>query len=81
MYSCCYATITGRNMFSLVMASKHNTNIWAITRQLLGTQVPTATVEILLDYNSGNGVFCWVHAEMSEAGSVKFQSRNCQQFI
>jgi hypothetical protein len=36
---------------------------------MLGKRVPTATdthvtVEVLLDYNNGNGVFCVVRAEM-----------------
>jgi hypothetical protein len=51
------------------MAGKHINNTWAIARQLLGKWVPTATnmhatIEVLLDYNNGYGVFCVVHAEM-----------------
>jgi hypothetical protein len=33
-----------------------------------------ATVEELLDYNNGNGVFYVVRAEMLSAGSVEFRS-------
>jgi hypothetical protein len=51
------------------MVGKHINNIWAIDRQLLGKQAPTATdthatVKVLLDFNNGNGVFSVVHAEM-----------------
>jgi hypothetical protein len=50
------------------MAGKHINNTQAITRQLLGKWVPAAmdthaTVEVLLDYNNGNGVFYVVRAE------------------
>jgi hypothetical protein len=53
----------------LVTACKHVNNTRAIARQLLGKQVPGATdthatVEVLLDYNSGNGAFYVVRAEM-----------------
>jgi hypothetical protein len=39
-----------------------------IARQRLGKQVPAArnkqaTVQVLLSYNDGNGVFCWVLPE------------------
>jgi hypothetical protein len=63
-------------MHCLAVASKHINNTWAIARQLLGKWVPTAmdmhaTIEVLLNYNNGNCVFCVVHAEMLRAGSVK----------
>jgi hypothetical protein len=69
VYSCCYATITRRNMCCLVTASKHIDNTRAITRQLRSKWVPAATgthamVKVLLDYNSENGVFYVVRAEM-----------------
>jgi hypothetical protein len=53
----------------MVTAGKHANNTRAIVMQLLGKRVPAATdthaaVEILLDYNSGNGVFYVVRAEM-----------------
>jgi hypothetical protein len=56
-------------MCCLVTAGKHVNNTRFTTRQLLGKQVPMAmdthaTVEVLLDYNNRNGVFCVVHAEM-----------------
>jgi hypothetical protein len=56
-----------------------------IARQLLGKPVPAATnthakVEVLLDYNSGNGVFSMVRAAMLQAGSVEFWSESYQQF-
>jgi hypothetical protein len=55
-------------MRCLVTAGKHVNNTRAIARQLLGKRVPVttdthATVEVLLDYNNGNGVFCVVRAE------------------
>jgi hypothetical protein len=34
----------------LVTAGKHNNNIRAVARQLLGKRVPAATVEVLSDY-------------------------------
>jgi hypothetical protein len=51
------------------MAGKHVNNTRAIARQLPGKQVPAATnthamVEVLLDYNNGNGVFYVVHTKM-----------------
>jgi hypothetical protein len=51
----------------LVTAGKHVNNTRAIARQLLGKQVPTstdthATVDVLFDYNNGNGVFYVVRA-------------------
>jgi hypothetical protein len=69
MYSCCYATIAGRNLRCLVTAGKHVNNTRAIARQLLGKRVTAATdthatVEVLLDYNNRNGVFYVVRAEM-----------------
>jgi hypothetical protein len=69
VYSCCYATIAGMNMRCLVTASKHINNTRAIARQVLGKRVPAATdrhakVEVLLDYNNGNDVFCVVRAEI-----------------
>jgi hypothetical protein len=56
-------------MRCLVTADKHVNNIRAIARQLLGKRVYAATythetVEILLDYNSGNCVSYVVRAEM-----------------
>jgi hypothetical protein len=55
-------------MHCLVTAGIHINDILAIARQLLGKWVPAAmdtlgTVEVLLDYNSGNGVFHVVRAE------------------
>jgi hypothetical protein len=48
--------------------------------QYANKQTP-ATVEVLLDYNNGNGVFYVVHAEMLEAVPVEFHSsQSCQQF-
>jgi hypothetical protein len=57
----------------LVTAGKHVNNTWAIARQLLGKRVPAATdmhatVDVLLDYNSGNGVSYVVRAEILAAG-------------
>jgi hypothetical protein len=51
------------------MAGKYVSDILAIGRQLLGKLVPAATdtrvtVEVLLDYNSGSGVFYVVRAKM-----------------
>jgi hypothetical protein len=51
------------------MAGKQVSSTRAIDRKLLGKQVPAAmdmhaTVEVLLDCNSGNGVFYVVHAEL-----------------
>jgi hypothetical protein len=51
-------------MRCFVTVGKHVNNNRAIARQLLGKRVPAATVEVLLDYNNGNGVFYVVHAEM-----------------
>jgi hypothetical protein len=53
----------------LVTGGKHVNNTRAITRQLLGKHVPEATdthatVEVLLNYNTGNGVFYVVRVEM-----------------
>jgi hypothetical protein len=53
----------------LVTAGKHFNNTGAIARQLLGKWVLAATdthatVEVLLGYNNGNGVFYVVRAEM-----------------
>jgi hypothetical protein len=61
--------IMRRNMRCLVMASKHINNTRAVIRQLFSKRVPTETdthamVEVLLDYNNGNGVFYVVCAEM-----------------
>jgi hypothetical protein len=69
VYSCCYATIARRNTRCFVTAGKHVNNTHAIARQLLSKRVPVAmdthaTVEVLLDYNNGNGVFYVVRAEM-----------------
>jgi hypothetical protein len=56
-------------MRCLVTAGKHVNNTRAIARQLLGKRVPAATdthamVDVLLDYNNGNGVLYVVRAEM-----------------
>jgi hypothetical protein len=56
-------------MRCLVTAGKHVNNSRAIARQLLGKLFPAATntratVEVLLDYNDGSGVFYVVRAEM-----------------
>jgi hypothetical protein len=53
----------------LITAGKHVNNTQAITRQLLGKRVPAATgthatVEVLLNSNTGNGVFYVVRAEV-----------------
>jgi hypothetical protein len=42
----------------MITAGKHANNARAIARQLLGKRAPAAMVEVLLDYNNGNGVFC-----------------------
>jgi hypothetical protein len=52
-------------MRCLVTTGKHVNNTRAIARQLLDKRVPAAAdthaaVEVLLDYNNGNGVICWV---------------------
>jgi hypothetical protein len=67
------------------MASKHVNNTGAIAMKLLGKWVPVATdthatVEVLLNYNNGNGVFYVVHAGMLSVVSVEFRSWSCQQF-
>jgi hypothetical protein len=51
----------------------------AFARQLLGKRIPAVTdthvaVEVLLDYNNGNGVFYVVRAEMLQAGQFKATS-------
>jgi hypothetical protein len=56
-------------MHCLVTAGKHVSSTWAIARQLLGKFIPVATdvhaaIEILLDYNNGNGVFYVVRAKV-----------------
>jgi hypothetical protein len=56
-------------MRCLVTAGKDVSGSRAIAKQLLGKRCPAATdshatVEILLDYNSGNGALCVVLAEM-----------------
>jgi hypothetical protein len=56
-------------MRCLVTAGRRVNNTRAITRLLLGKRVLAATathatVEVLLDYNNGNGVFYEVRAEM-----------------
>jgi hypothetical protein len=56
-------------MRCLVTARKHVNNTWAVARQLLGKRVPSATdahatVEVMLDYKNGNGVFYVARAEM-----------------
>jgi hypothetical protein len=56
-------------MRCLVTAGKHVNNTRAIARQLLDKRVPAATdtqatVEVLLDYKNGKGVFYVVRAEM-----------------
>jgi hypothetical protein len=50
---CCLATVI-----------KYINSTRAIARQLLGKRVPAATVEVLLDYNNGNGVFYMVRTYM-----------------
>jgi hypothetical protein len=42
-------------MRRLATADKHVNNTRAIARQLPGKRVLAATVEVLLDYNYGNG--------------------------
>jgi hypothetical protein len=56
-------------MRCLVTAGERVSNTRAIARQLLGKAVLTAKdahamVEVLLEYNNGNGVFYVVRAEM-----------------
>jgi hypothetical protein len=56
-------------MRCFLTAGKHTNNTRAITRQLLSKWVPAATdthatVEVLLEYNNGNGIFYVVRAEM-----------------
>jgi hypothetical protein len=53
----------------MVTAGKHVRNTLAIVRQMLDKRVPAATdahatVDVLLNYNNGNGVFHMVRAEM-----------------
>jgi hypothetical protein len=53
----------------MVTAGKHVNNTSAIARQLFRKRVPAATdthatIEVLLDYKSGNDVFYVVRAEM-----------------
>jgi hypothetical protein len=69
----------------LVTAGKHANNIRAIGRQLLGKRVSAAkdihaTVEVLLDYNNGNGVFYVVHAECYKQGQLSSRAEvvSCQ---
>jgi 3-deoxy-D-manno-octulosonic-acid transferase len=55
-------------MRCLVIAGKHVNNTRAIARQLLGKRAPAETdthetVEVLLDYNNGIGVFYVVRTE------------------
>jgi hypothetical protein len=69
MYNRCYATIARRKMRCLVTADKHINNTRAFARQLLGKRVPAAsdaqaTVDVLMSYNNGNGVFYMVRIEM-----------------
>jgi hypothetical protein len=64
----CYA-IGQTNTSFQVTVGKHVNNTRTIARQLLGKRFPAATathatVEVLLDYNNGNGVFYVVRAEM-----------------
>jgi hypothetical protein len=66
------------NSLCLVTAGKPVSNTRAVAREVLGKRVPAAsdthaTVEILLGYNSGNGVFCVVRSEMLQAGSIEFR--------
>jgi hypothetical protein len=42
VYSCCYATITRRNMRCLVTAGKHINNTRIIARQMLGERIPAS---------------------------------------
>jgi hypothetical protein len=52
-------------MRCLVTAGKHVNNTQAIARQRAAAATNThATVEVLLDYNNGDGVFYVVSAEM-----------------
>jgi hypothetical protein len=56
-------------MHCLVTTGKHVNHTRVIARQMFSKRVPTAsdthaTVEVLLDYNNGNGVFFVVPAEM-----------------
>jgi hypothetical protein len=53
----------------LATAGKHVSNTRAIVRKLLGKRVPASTdtqetVAVLLDYNSGTGVFYVVRVEI-----------------
>jgi hypothetical protein len=65
-------------MLCFVTAGKHVNNTRAIARQLIGKRIPEATdmhatVEVLLDYNNGNGVLYVVRAEFPELElSVQF---------
>jgi hypothetical protein len=57
------------NMRCLVTAGNHVNNSRAIARELLGKRVPAvrdthAIVQVLLEYNNGNGVFYVVRAEI-----------------
>jgi hypothetical protein len=62
-----YPLLSGDSVNSsrcFVTTGKHVNNTRAITRQLLGKRFPASTVEILLDYNSENGVFYVDRAEI-----------------
>jgi hypothetical protein len=80
MRTCCYARITRRDVRCFVTAYKHVNNIRPIARQLLGKRVPAATdthmtIEVLLDYNSGNGFFCVVRAKCYKQVQLSFGVR------
>jgi hypothetical protein len=74
-----------------VTACEYVNNTRAIARQLLGKRVPTetdthATVEVLFDYNSGNGVFYVVDAEcykqrQSSSGMESWQLRELTRIL
>jgi hypothetical protein len=79
VYSCCYATFARSNMLCLVTAGKRVNDSRAIARHLVDKRVPAApntrtAVEVLLDYDNENDVFCVGRSEMLYATSVSFWS-------
>jgi hypothetical protein len=46
-----------------------------IGKRVLAATDAHATVEVLLDYNNGNGVLYVVRAEILQAGSVEFRRK------
>jgi hypothetical protein len=56
------------NIMSTAVAMKQTNHQTSIARQRLCEHIPVATntlatIEVLLGYNDGNDVFCWVRPE------------------